>query len=379
MPVSMFSRQRLLLLLALFAQQGLAGEAPALSAAIDASVDREHAAGRFDGVVFVGRGDATLYQRAVGEADRQHHVPHRVDEPWRLASVSKQVAALLVMQQIERGSLTLETTLHDALPGFGSPVAGRVTIRQLLQHTSGLPNPDATLPPDASADTMPAYYTRPMLPGEKAVDVAQRFCAGKASGEPGERFSYNNCDTLMLQAILERATSRPYERLLADSVTTPLGLASWRMTLAPGVPPETPMGYLDAQRIEPAYNLANFGASGALIGSAPDLWRFDQASMTHRLLGDAATRTMWTGDPKLGYVALGAWSFPAALSGCRGPVQLVERRGEIGGVQVRNLMAPELKAALIVTSNTSQTEFGEIWQGRGWLHELASAAFCTIG
>jgi D-alanyl-D-alanine carboxypeptidase len=137
-----------------------------------------------------------------------------------------------------------------------------------------------------------------------------------------------------------------------------------------------PLGYMEDGQVEPFYNLVSFGAGGALIGTPEELWRFDRALMDGQLLGAQALRTLWKGEPRLGYVALGAWSFEAQLPGCAEPLNLVERRGQIGGIQVRNLMAPALRAALIVFSNTAATEFGEIWQGQGWAHELAGAAFC---
>lgn len=355
----------------------IADPAPgSLGSLLTVAVDRQHAAGRFDGVVMVSRGETEVYERAVGFADRAMRQPHRVDQPWRLASVSKQVAALLVMQQIERGRLSLETRLDTLLADFDSPLAGQITVRHLLQHTSGLPNPDASLPPDAAGDAVPPFYTAVFTDDAGPLNAALVYCAGPPSGQPGARFSYNNCDTLMVQAVLERLTGQPYAQLLQSAVAAPLGLMSLGMA-TPTRARETPKGYLRKGRSEPAFNLANFGASGALVGSARDLLRLDRALMRHRLLSEAATRTMWTGDPKLGYVALGAWGFKAPLAGCDQPVMLVERRGEIGGVQVRNLIAPDLGGALVVLSNTSETEFGEIWQGRGLMHEMASAAFCA--
>lgn len=337
-------------------------------------VAREHGAGRFDGVVLVGRGDAAVYRHAIGFSDREKRQLHRVDEPWRLASVSKQFAALLVMRQVESGALTLDTRLDTLIPDFKSPLAAQITVQHLLQHTSGLPNPDATVPDDAVPGAMPSYY-KAVLPDETGpVDAALAYCSGPPAGEPGARFSYNNIHTLMVQAMLERLTGQPYTALLKSAIAVPLQLKATGM--ADGLRERaTPAGYIDERR-EPSFNLLTFGASGALIGSADDLWQVDRALMQYRLLGEAATRAMWAGDPKLGYVALGAWSFPARLPGCDKSVALVERRGEIGGVQVRNLLAPEFGAALIVLSNTSQTEFGEIWQGRGLLHEMAGLAFC---
>jgi len=110
---------------------------------MDAVIEREHAAGRFDGVVLVGQADAVAYQRAIGLADRAAKLPHEVDAVWRWASVSKQVAAVLTMQQVEKGKLSLDSKLDTLLPSFKAPRAAEISLRMLLQHTSGLPNPDA--------------------------------------------------------------------------------------------------------------------------------------------------------------------------------------------------------------------------------------------
>ena len=341
------------------------------------TIEREHAAGRFDGVVLVGQGSEVVCQRAIGFANRADRTVHRVDEPWRLASVSKQVAALLLMQQVERGRVTLESRLSDLLPGFRTPLAQQITLRNLLQHTSGLPNPDETLAAGAPPDSMPTFYTRTFSDEAAPLKAALDYCAGTPTGVPGAKFTYNNCDTLIVQAVLERLMGEPYSRLVQDAIAAPLLLKQWSMATTDAPGPGIPPGYLDARRIEPSFNLASFGASGALVGSAGDLWEFDRALITHRLLGESATREMWTGEPRFGYVALGAWSFAAPLKGCARPVLLVERRGEIGGIQVRNLIAPDLGAAVVILSNTAETRFGEIWQGEGWMHEVASISFCT--
>jgi len=335
---------------------------------LDAALEREHAAGRFDGVVLVGQADAVVYQRAIGWADRAANLPHQTDAVWRWASVSKQLAAVLAMQQVEKGQLTLDSPLSTLLPEFKAPGAADISLRMLLQHTSGLPNPN----------TQPGFYSAQFKEDSGPVKAALSFCSGKPEGKPGARFSYNNCDTLVLQAVLEKLTGQTYSRLLQDALARPLNLTQLSMTPARPDRNSVPMpkGYIDASTAEPPVNIASFGAGGAVRGTAQELWQIDRALMQGRLLAKDALRTLWRGEPKLGYVALGAWSFPARLVGCSANVALVERRGEIGGVQVRNLMAPELGAALIVFSNTAQTEFGEIWQGKGLSHELASAAFC---
>jgi len=111
-------------------------------------------------------------------------------------------------------------------------------------------------------------------------------------------------------------------------------------------------------------------------GSAADMVRFDRALMGEALLKAPEKTLAWTGDPALGYMALGVWAFPAELRGCSGPVDLVERRGDLGGIQVRNILAPGLGRAITVFTNDATVDFGEIWQGQGLTYDLLSAALC---
>jgi D-alanyl-D-alanine carboxypeptidase len=127
---------------------------------------------------------------------------------------------------------------------------------------------------------------------------------------------------------------------------------------------------------EPALALETFGAAGALGGTLPELFRFDEALRTGKFLGPAALSTLWAGDPKLGFEALGQWSYDASLAGCEKPVHLVERRGEIGGVVLVNVIAPELASDVLVFSSTAKTDWGQVWQGAGLLHDVLAAALC---
>ncbi len=338
---------------------------------LDPVVDTAIAKG-FAGEVLVTDKTHLIYGRAVSAPGR----PHRRGELWRWASVTKQVTATLTMQAVAAGKLSLEDTVSTRLPDFHGPGARSVTVRMLLQHTSGLPNPDDT--PTASPSDLPSFYRRSES-GVGGQKDALGYCAGPEKGRPGAAFAYNNCDFIVLGAILERVSGKPYAVLVRDAVARPAGLTTLRIASEEAPAPELAKGVAEDGAPEPSFNLATFGPAGAAYGSSDDLARFDRALFGRLLLDDQATAEAWSGNPKLGYVALGVWSFPAPLEGCSGPVNLVERRGEIGGVEVRNLLAPDKKLALIVFADRAGLDFGEIWQGKGLTYDLASAAFCAAG
>ncbi len=338
-----------------------------------AAFDNAVAAG-FEGEMLVGDLQDIWFEKAVGRARRaglEAGQPHRTGTVWRWASVSKQVASVITMQAVAEGRLKLDDTVQQHLPTFTGPTAAQVTVRQLLQHTSGLPNPNDT--PEVGG--MPSFYLRQ---GADLDATALAYCGGAIKRAPGERFEYNNCDTLVLGALLSAIYKQPVAELLKHRVAQPLGLTTLRLNdgIGPGNNLAQAVAYDAAGHTVPQPKVATFGLSGAMEGSARDLLAFDRALLTDRLLPRAQRDVMWTGDPKLGYVALGAWAFETRLAGCKAPLKLVERRGDVGGIQVRNLIAPQFGISLVVFTNLADLEFGELWQGRGLGYDLASAAFC---
>jgi len=325
--------------------------------------------------LLIGDGSGGNSTTAFGLSNHETNRPHRDQDRWVWASNTKFITAILVMQQVDAGRFSLDEPLRRYLPAFTGPTGDRVTLRQLLQHRSGLPNPNDT---QLNTNDVPEFYTQS---GKQISDQARAlgYCAGSVRAEPGSEFTdfaYNNCDYLVLGAILEAVTGKSYPTLLRDQIARPLELRT--IKLAPDRAPgggATAVGYLAGKPVPPV-NVATLGAGGAITGSASDLMAIDIALMTGRLLSPSSRATLWQGDPALGYQALGVWSFPAELAGCKGPVALIERRGDFAGIQIRNLMAPDLGRAMVIFTNEAGFDFGEIWQAQGPSFDLASAAFC---
>lgn len=326
-------------------------------------MDKAHASGNFDGVVVVSQGSKVVFTRSVGLADRARDVPMTEHTVFRLASETKQVTALLIMQEVNAGRLHLDETANKVLPELATSV-GRVTIRQLLQHVSGLPNPS-----DGPHDVVPPFYRRVDRDAADNTRAAFGFCSSAPKREPGQQFEYNNCDYLVLGAILERVTGKQYPALVHDRVIAPLHLSSWGIP-DPDMKPGSALakGYSADGTEELFQNAATYGAAGALYGDALDVAHWDEALMTFKLLPEAATRTMFTADPKLFGEALGSWSYEAA--GVNGPVRIVERQGEIGGTRLLNNLVPESRTSVIVLSNTERTDLFNTYSKKGMGYEL---------
>jgi CubicO group peptidase (beta-lactamase class C family) len=339
-----------------------------------AQAAEQAAAAGFSGVIAAAGPDGRFsYERAFGFADRERRLPHRVHRPWPWASVTKQVTAALVMREVDRGTLALDQPVTALLPDFSGTTAQRITVRHLLQHLSGLPNPSSG---PANASGMPLFYLQSVAVPSYRASV-RSACAAAPAGEPGSAFSYNNCDYYLLGEILERVTGRAFVDLVRGTGNRGPGLRA--LALAPdrrafGLGPI--IGYGEGGKRAPFVNFRTYGSAGGLVGTARDLLAFDHALMSGSLVSPSSRAEMWKGEPRFGFAALGAWSFTVPLKGCAAPVALVERRGAVSGIQVRNLLAPELGRALVAFTNDAQTQFGEIWQGRGLSFELASAAFC---
>ncbi len=321
------------------------------------------------GTVLIAKGDNIVFERAFGFVDPAGKKRHRLGQVWRYASVTKQWAATLAMQEVAAGRLDLDAPIKTYLPDSKAPFANAITARRLMQHVSGLPRTEEG---PLGADGWAQFYTLP--DGSPGTGVS--YCEGPTDRKPIAEFRYGDCDFIMLGAVLEKITGKSFKTLVAERISKPLGLKSVGLFPRRSA---TVIGYEGDKREPTSFRLGNFGAAGALYGTTRDLFAFDRALMTGKLVPVAQREIMWTGDPKLGFAAFGQWAFSAPIKGCGDtPIRFIERRGFIGGVVLRNLILPEKDMVIIMTSNRAEAEaaFGEIWQQRGISHDVISAALC---
>ncbi|EHR49140.1 penicillin-binding protein, beta-lactamase class C [Saccharomonospora marina XMU15] len=206
---------------------------------------------------------------------------------FRIASVSKTFTATLVLQLVQEGRIGLDDPVAGHLPGL-LPYPEPITVRQLLQHTSGLPR---DLPPELGWQSLPEVDTERFvsLTPEQVVrsataDTPLRF-------EPGTSWAYSNIGYTVLAMLVEKITKQPIEVALADRILRPLRLFDTELvrdqpllTRAAGHGYEQlyqpPRGLTDVT----VYNYSRYFGSGSMVSTTTDVNRFFRALLRGRLL-----------------------------------------------------------------------------------------------
>jgi D-alanyl-D-alanine carboxypeptidase len=267
--------------------------------AVQRALDRVVAAGAPGAIALAGG-----HVSASGVADVRSRRPLRAGDRIRIASVTKTFVAVVALQLVGEGRLRLDDTVGARLPGV-LPYADGVTLRQLLDHSSGIPDDVPTVLMQVFHGDPLRVWTPAQLIG-LAADKPPRFPAGAG-------WAYSNTDYVLAALMIERATGHSLERELADRILRPLHLRHTSFPVGQAVlPAPAPHGYsldLDARgRPQPGplrdvsrYSPSFGWGAGNGVSDVRDLARFYRALLDGRLLSPwlrrQALTTVATGQP----------------------------------------------------------------------------------
>ncbi len=250
--------------------QGSAGGAAAGgvtldTAAIDRYVEQEMRAARIPGMAIgIVQGGEVLYTQGYGVADAAGSAM-TPQTPFYLGSVSKSFTALAIMQLAEAGKIDLDAPAQRYLPWFrlADPTASQqITVRQLLDHTSGIPNYAGEV----------AFVSQ----SSRSMEALLRAQAGvRPAGRPGERFEYSNLNYVALGAIVEAASGQPYADYVAQHIFAPLDMV--HSYAAPEQATGVATGYqyfFGFPRPRPSPDIPATVPAGRLISSAEDMCHY---------------------------------------------------------------------------------------------------------
>ena len=345
------------------ATEGLSGamsQATVPDPALEKIAAIKHAAG-FNGIAFVASRDKVMLEKAFGRLTPTSTLPLMTDSIFRIASISKQVTAILVMQEVADGRLALDELLGRYWPEFPNADARAVSLRQLLMHTSGLPNPNK----------VDDFYLPENVSDSHMRTSAGTVCAAPLQRKPGEAFEYNNCDYLVLGALLERVTQTPFATLVTTRIFKPAGMINAGIYTRDTQGLQSHAQGIVNGKSDGTVNPAAYAAAGGLYGTVHDIWHLNRAFADGRLLSEAARQTMTS--PYHWGAALGVWSYELkSAAGKRAKV--MERQGWIGGIRVLNLLDLNSGVSVIVMSTNGDYDLSQSGSGKGTAAELLLAA-----
>ncbi|MGJ6960556.1 serine hydrolase domain-containing protein [Streptosporangium sp. G11] len=318
-------------------------------------------------------GRVTGYTAGVGDLKTREEVP--ADGRVRTGSNTKTFVATVVLQLVGEGKVELDAPIERYLPGLVRGKAGdgrEITVRQLLQHTSGLPNYTRYMHRDFFE--IRHRYVEP----RDMIDLALRH---RASFKPGKSWEYSNTGYLLLGLIVQKVTGRPIAEEVTRRVIDRAGL---RDTYWPGVGDQAiegphPRGYtakkpkgelVDITEMDPSWG----GAAGQLIGTPNDLNTFFLALLDGKLLKPAQLREMQK--------TVKAPGFPEGWRYGLGVVKMKlscgdtawGHGGDIDGYETRDAATTDGRAAAVAVTALPSSEAGALK-----VIEVVDDAICGAG
>ncbi|MBL0154196.1 MAG: serine hydrolase [Chitinophagaceae bacterium] len=245
-----------------------------------------HSYNMFDGAVLVADQGKIIYEGAFGPANREWNIPNKTDTKFMIGSVSKPLTATLALIQAQKGLLSLDKTVEDYLPEFKNKPAAKVTIRQLLNHTSGIPN----------YDIIKDFFPRISRQNFTRQDYIKVFMDSALLFTPGSQYAYSSWGYFTLGYIMERVTNKSYDKLMSEDIFERLKMTNsgsyYHMQIVPG----RATGYdysFGGFTSSDFRDQSNTMGTGDIYSTVEDLFKFHMGLANNTILNKELTDEMF--------------------------------------------------------------------------------------
>jgi len=243
----------------------------------------------FSGAVLVAKDGKTIFQKAVGFANKETKLQNKTTTRFNLGSINKSFTSVAIAQLAQQGKLAYADTIVKLLPDYpNKAVAEKVTIHQLLTHTSGLGD----------------YLTRDIAQAKTLRDLLPLFVNQPLLFEPGQKQQYSNSGYVVLGLIIEKLSGRSYYDYVQENIFKPAGMTRTDSferdqkvgDLAVGYTSMGAEGPQAGPRIANTATLAGKGSSaGGGYSTVEDMLKFANALNANKLLTPEFTEIVFTG------------------------------------------------------------------------------------
>ena len=269
-----------------------AADAAEITEKVDAYIAAEMRAEKIPGLALgIVRDGQMIKAQGYGMANVELDVPVKPETIFQTGSVGKQFTATAIMMLVEDGKFRLDEPIDKYFAG--APAAwSTITVRNLLTHTSGIPDyeSDSLTKKDAAFIDLRKDYTE--------AELFQKFASLPLAFPPGSKSSYSNTGYLLLGILIHKVTGQFYGDVLQERIFRPLGMTSTRIISEADIIPNRASGYRlvkgeikNQEWVSPSLNTT---ADGALYTNIVDMAKWDAALYTEKLLKKANLDQMWS-------------------------------------------------------------------------------------
>ena len=302
---------------------------------------------KLPGVIVVAKDGVTVASKAAGIANKATNAPNTLETKFNLGSLNKMFTSVAIAQLAQQGTLKFSDSISQHLPDYpNKEVGGKVTIHQLLTHTSGMGSyiNDKYRAERATLTTVAAHF--PL------------FVNDPLAFSPGEKFQYSNAGYMVLGAIIERLSGQDYYSYIKEHVFAPAGMTNSGFYEPGKEIPNLALGYTrmgpDGKRTEEIRDNTDRieirgGPAGGGFSTAGDLVKFHLALRDFKLLDREHTKLVTEGKVDAGPIGRYAYGFGDSLFDGK---HVVGHNGGWPGVAANFEMYPELNYTAVVLMNT---------------------------
>jgi len=319
-------------------------------------------AGEFSGVVLVRKGGKTILHEAYGLASIAYKAPNTIDTRFNTASVGKMFTAVSIGQLVEAGKLKWTDTLAKVLPDYPNKAqASKITIHQLLTHTSGL-----------------GLYWENLFKGNwtavrTSQDLVPYFADDTLLAPPGTAWNYSNTGYAVLALVIEKVSGESYVDYIQKHIFDVLGMKNTDYTALDVDIPNKATGYFRESPNAPLKNnlfthtVVGGGAGGGWISSG-DLATFAEGYMSGKLMSKATLAEMTKPHAKLPPPPGGGGGGPVPSYGYGTFVNTSNGKpvwghtGGFPGIMTILNMYPQTGDVIVVQSNNPNPAARKVWQ-----------------
>jgi CubicO group peptidase (beta-lactamase class C family) len=239
----------------------------------------------FHGVALIARHDSILLFKGYGLRDEEHAIPHDTSSVFQIGSVTKQFTATIILWLQEHQQLSIQDKLIKYFPKY--VYADKITIKNLLTHTSGIPEFSDPYFLEHQADKPFSQKDFWDIVGEQGLHF-----------DPGTEFEYSNSNYMLLGYIIEKVAGKPYEQMVREIIFDKAGMTHSGFDFAHLKSPFKSVGYevvneTAHRRSNIEDSTASFSA-GAIYTTAGDLYRWNLALYTNAIVSQAALEEAFT-------------------------------------------------------------------------------------